>query len=51
VAAEQPVPVEFVGMEDRYGTSGTWQELLKHFEMTPEAIARAARDVIARKSR
>ena len=50
-AAEQPVPVEFVGMKDRYGTSGTWQELLKHFEMTPEAIARAARDAIARKSR
>jgi transketolase len=51
LAEERPVPVAFVGMRDRYGTSGTWQELLQHFNLTPEAIAQAARDVIARKSR
>lgn len=51
LAEEHPAPVEFVGMKDRYGTSGTWKELLDHFEMTPAAIARAARDAIARKSR
>jgi transketolase len=51
LAEENPVPVAFVGMRDRYGTSGTWQELLQHFNLTPEAIAQAARDVIARKSR
>jgi transketolase len=50
LAEERPVPVAFVGMRDRYGTSGTWQELLQHFNLTPEAIAQAARDVIARKS-
>ncbi|MEX0684065.1 MAG: transketolase C-terminal domain-containing protein [Dehalococcoidia bacterium] len=49
VAAEHPVPVGYVGME-RYGTSGTWEQLLDYFELTPEAIARAARDAIARKS-
>ena len=50
LAAEQPTPVEFVGMEG-YGTSGTWKQLLEHFDLTPEAIARAAGNVISRKSR
>ncbi len=50
LAAEQPTPVEFVGMEG-YGTSGTWKQLLEHFELTPEAIARAAGNAISRKSR
>ena len=49
LAEERPTPIEFVGMRDRYGTSGTWQELLEYFNLTPDAIARAARDVIARK--
>ncbi len=49
LAEERPTPVEFVGMRDRYGTSGTWQELLEYFNLTPDAIAQAARDVIARK--
>jgi transketolase len=49
LAEERPTPVEFIGMRDRYGTSGTWQELLEYFNLTPDAIARAARDVIARK--
>jgi transketolase len=50
LAEKRPVPVEFVGMRDRYGTSGKWHQLLEHFGLTPEAIARAARNVIARKS-
>ncbi len=50
LAMERPTPVECVGMKERYGTSGTWKELLKYFEMTPEAIAQAARNVITRKS-
>jgi transketolase len=50
LAQEAPVPVEFVGME-RYGTSGTWQELLEYFGLTPEGIARAARNAISRKAR
>ncbi|HEY8766675.1 MAG TPA: transketolase C-terminal domain-containing protein [Dehalococcoidia bacterium] len=50
LAEKRPTPVEFVGMRDRYGTSGTWQQLLDYFHLTPEAIAEAARNVIARKS-
>jgi transketolase len=51
LAEEHPVPIAYVGMRDRYGTSGTWDELLEHFGLTPAAIAQAARDVIARKPR
>jgi transketolase len=50
LAERRPVPVEFVGMRGRYGTSGTWKELLQHFNLTPEAIAEAARKALARKS-
>ena len=50
LAETRPTPVKFVGMRDGYGTSGTWQQLLEHFNLTPAAIAQAARDVIARKS-
>jgi transketolase len=49
LAEERPVPIEYVGMRDRYGTSGTWEELLDYFGLTPAAIADAARKAIARK--
>ena len=51
LAEEQPVPIAYVGMRDRYGTSGTWEELLEHFGLTPAAIAEAARNVVRRKPR
>lgn len=43
-----PVPVSMVGV-DRYGTSGKWDELLGYFELTPQRLAQAAKDAIARK--
>lgn len=49
LAEERPCPVEYVGMKDRYGTSGTWDQLLEYFNLTPAAIADAARKAIARK--
>lgn len=48
LAEELPTPIGFVGV-DRYGTSGKWDELLGYFGLTPQRIAQAARDVIARK--
>ena len=42
LANAKPVPVEYVGMHDRYGTSGTWEQLLEHFGLTAAAIADAA---------
>jgi len=49
LAEERPVPIEYVGMRDRYGTSGTWEQLLEYFHLTPADIAGAARKAIARK--
>lgn len=49
LAEERPCPIEYVGMRDRYGTSGTWEQLLEYFNLTPAAIAEAARKAIARK--
>jgi transketolase len=48
VAETTPVPMSFVGV-DHYGTSGKWDELLGYFELTPERVAAAAKDAIARK--
>jgi len=49
LSEKQPAPVEYVGMRDRYGTSGTWKQLLEHFDLTSEAIAAAAKKAISRK--
>jgi transketolase len=51
LAETRPVPQEYIGMRDRYGTSGTWEQLLEYFHMTPADIAEAARRAIARKAR
>jgi transketolase len=51
VVRHQPVPMAFVGMQDEYGISGRWDLLLKHYGLTPEKIAEAARGVLARKGR
>ncbi|MCC7365970.1 MAG: transketolase family protein [Dehalococcoidia bacterium] len=48
LAEELPTPIAFVGV-DRYGTSGKWDELLGYFHLTPERVAQAAREAIARK--
>jgi transketolase len=46
---EHPVPVKRVGVRDRFGTSGKAEELLKYFGLTPEDLAEAGREVLARK--
>jgi transketolase len=47
-ARECPVPVACVGMET-FGTSGRWDELLQHFELTPQRLAAEARRLVERK--
>jgi transketolase len=42
--------MEFVGVQDRYGESGKWDEVLEMMGLTAENIAAAARSVIARKA-
>ena len=45
-----PCPQEYVAMDDRFGESGTPYELLKHFNLTEEAIVDAAMKAVARKA-
>ena len=43
-----PTPVEFVGMRDRFGKSGEFEELLDYFDMGAAAIVEAVKRVRAR---
>jgi len=49
LAQEVPVPVEFIGVKDRFGESGPPAELFKIFELTAEDIVKAAKRAIRRK--
>lgn len=49
LAENHPTPIKRVGVRDRFGTSGKAEELIKYFGLTPEDLADAAREVIARK--
>ncbi len=46
---ELPTPLHRIGMKDRYGESGTPNELLEHFGLTAKHIAMAAHSVLDRK--
>lgn len=45
-AENYPVPLKRIGMQDRYGESGTPEELLKHFGLDAQHIRLAAHHVI-----
>lgn len=49
LAQEFPVPQEFVGMPDRFGESGTPDELLHQYGMTSEHIVAAVMRALKRK--
>lgn len=44
-----PVPIEFIGVQDKFGQSGTPEELLRHYGMSRESIATAVMKVLGRK--
>lgn len=44
-----PVPMEFVGMQDAFGESGTAAELLQKFGLTSDGIISAVKKAISRK--
>ncbi len=50
LAAECPVPMEFVGVKDKFGQSGESKELMAFYEIDAEHIAAAVRKVAARKA-
>ncbi len=49
LAAKNPVPIEFVGMQDQFGESGEPLELIKHFNLNAEAIIKSVEKVLGRK--
>jgi len=51
LAKEFPVPIEFIGVDDKYGQSGKPEELIKHYGMGREAILSAIQKVLNRKGK
>lgn len=49
VTETRPVPMEYVGIHDRYAQSGKPEELMEAYGLTPEKIVEAAQKAIARK--
>ena len=49
LAEECPTPIEFIGVRDSFGQSGTPDELMKFYKLDVESIKVAVRDVIRRK--
>jgi transketolase len=49
LAKTTPTPMEFIGVHDRFGESGTPDELLEHFGMGVTHITAAAKKVLKRK--
>jgi transketolase len=50
LAAECPVPIVRIGMNDEFGQSGTAEELLEHYHLTSPWIVKAAKTVIKKKT-
>ena len=51
LAEKLPTPMEFVGMHDKFGQSGTAAELIEHYGMGPKAIVEAVKKVITRRAK
>lgn len=48
LAQVYPVPIEFIGVNDQFGQSGTPEELIEHYGMGKGAIVKAVKKVIKR---
>lgn len=44
-----PVPIEFIGVQDKFGQSGTPDELIEHYGMGKNSIKEAVKKVLKRK--
>jgi transketolase len=49
LAANYPVPMEFLGVTDKFGQSGTPDELVEHYEMGVPHIKLAVQKILKRK--
>lgn len=48
LAKNFPVPMEFVGVDDQFGQSGTPEELIEHYSMDTESIIKAVHKILKR---
>ena len=49
LARRHPVPIEFIGVSDRFGQSGDPAELIEYYGMGVDSIVEAARRAVSRK--
>lgn len=49
LSRECPAPVEYVSVDDKFGTSGRPEELMQHYGLTADAVEAAAERVMSRK--
>lgn len=49
IAKHYPVPIEFIGVKDQFGQSGTPDELIEHYGMGEKDIKEAVKKVLLRK--
>ena len=49
LAQNYPVPIEFIGIKDKFGQSGTPDELIEHYGMGKNSIKEAVKKVLKRK--
>ncbi|MBI4088088.1 transketolase family protein [Candidatus Kaiserbacteria bacterium] len=49
LASERPIPMEFIGMQDKFGQSGTSAELLKHYGLDVPHIIEAVKKAVSRR--
>jgi transketolase len=49
LAQVYPTPIEFIGVKDKFGQSGTAKELIEHYELGKDAIKNAVKKVLKRK--
>lgn len=51
LAENYPVPIEFIGVHDKFGQSGTPDELIEHYGMGVSNIVAAVKKALGRKSK
>jgi transketolase len=49
LAQTLPIPIEFVGVRDQFGQSGTPNELIEHYGMGKDGIKAAVKNILTRK--
>lgn len=49
LAQNYPVPIEFIGVHDKFGQSGTSKELLDNYDLNKDSIKKAVKKILERK--